>query len=342
MPNLPHLILPRAEFNLPRKKKTGFGRPPERQYLAHGQALAEQLEEVLTGFRGRRRPAGIDPSLILRVQLNPRAGVDEEEWERCGLTLLSVDENKTLILFSSDTDLSDFKLRLSEYQQGPLPKHKSAPHEKVFASIDHIGAVRAKDRIGRLLRADGVRDPTGLEDQKEYVVDIELWDLGSRDANHNRIAELRRFIERQGGRVSDDYVGESLVLLRSRCIGKVIKNLLEVDYVALVDLPPSPTLSVSNLIEVGVHDLPTVPAPKDGAPSVAVLDSGLTTAHPLISPAVGEATTIPIGWADASDGHGHGTMVAGLALYGNVEECIISRSFVPRLTLFSARVLNNK
>lgn len=341
MPNLPHLILQRAQHELPRKK-AGFGRPPERKHDSHGQALGQELDEVLDGFRGRRRPPGIESSLILRVQLNPRAAVDEEAWERCGLVLLSVDENKTLVLFSSDTDLSDFKRRLGEYQQGLPPKQKGAPHQQMFASIDQIGDIRAEDRIGRLFRADGVEDLAAIENAKEYVVDVELWDLGSRDANRGKVAELRRFIEQQGGRVSDYYVGESLVLLRSRCTGRVIKDLLEIDYVALVDLPPKPTLTVSEFLDVGIEDLPKVSAPPDGAPGVAVLDSGLTAAHPLIGPAVGEATSVPRAWGDASDGHGHGTMVAGLALYGNVEECIESRSFVPRLTLYSARVLNDE
>lgn len=341
MPNLPHLILPRAEFNLPRKK-TGFGKPPEREHGSHGQALGTELDEVLAGFRSRRRPAGIDPSLILRVQLNAQAGVDEDAWERAGLVLLSRDENKTLVLFSSDTDLSDFTRRLGEYQQGPPRGQKSAPHQQMFASIDQIGDVRPEDRIGRLLRAERVQGPAAIEDAKEYVVDVELWDLGSRDVNREKVAELRRFIERQAGRVSDDYVGESLVLLRARCAGMVIKDLLEVDYVAVVDLPPKPTLSVSEILDIGIEDLPEVPAPQDDAPGVAVLDSGLTAAHPLIGPAVGEATTVPRALGDASDGHGHGTMVAGLALYGNVEECIASRSFVPRLTLYSARVLNDE
>jgi len=267
--------------------------------------------------------------------------VDEDAWERSGLALLSVDENKTLVLFSSDTEMSDFRRRLGEYQQGPPPQQKGAPHQQMFASIDQIGDVRPEDRIGRLLRAEGVESPAAIEDANEYVVDVELWDLGGRDANRAKVAEVRRYVEQQAGRVSDDYVGESLVLLRSRCTGKVVKDLLEVDYVAMVDLPPRPTLSVSELLDVGIEDLREIPAPQDGAPGVAVLDSGLTAAHPLIGPAVGEATTVPRALGDASDGHGHGTMVAGLALYGDVEQCIASRSFVPRLTLYSARVLND-
>lgn len=342
MPDLPHLILPRAEYDLPRKK-TGFGRPPEREHSEHGEVLRGQVETVLRGYQRRQRPSGIDPSLILRVQLNPKAAVDEDTWERCGLNLLSVDENKTLVLFSSDAEMSDFRRRLSEYEGGPIrPGQKSAPHTQVFASIDEIGEVRPQDRIGRLLRAEGVSDVSGLEEDQEYIVDIELWDFGSRDANREKMAQLRAFIETEGGRATDDYVGENLVLLRARARGAIFKHLLEMESVAIVDLPPEPTLTVAELLDLGIEDFPVVPEPDEDAPGVAVLDSGLTAGHPLLSPAIGEATSVPRSWGDASDGHGHGTMVAGIALYGNVEECINNRSFVPRLTLHSARVLNSQ
>jgi len=341
MPNLQHLILPRADYELPRKK-TGYGRPPSREHATHGRVLSRQIDNVLTQFQRRRRPSGIDPSLILRVQLNPQAVVDEDTWERCGLVLLSVDENKTLILFASDQDLADFKRRLLQYRQGPLrPNQKSAPHTQIFACIDEIGEIRPEDRIGRLFRTEGVVDPGSLDDSSRYVIDIELWDFGNRQTNRVKVDELRNFIEREGGRVTDQYIGESMVLLRSHGSGALVKDLLQVEYVATVDLPPKPTLTVSELLQVGIEDLPEVPAPDNSAPGVAVLDSGLTTGHPLLGPAVGEATSVPSSWGDGSDGHGHGTMVAGLALYGDVEECISSRSFVPTLRLYSARVLND-
>lgn len=341
MPNLPHLILPRAEFNLPRKK-TGFGRAPERKHDSHGQFLENELEDVLSHFRTRQRPAGIDPSLILRVKLHPQAVIDEEIWERSGLTLLSVDENKTLVLFSSDVELTDFRRRLEEYQQGPPQGQKAAPHNQIFAQVDHIGDVRLEDRIGRLFYAEGIDSPDSISESQEYVVDIELWDLGSYDANEAKVRELRQFIEHNGGRVHDDYIGESMVLLRVRCIGKLIKEILGVDYVAVVDLPPRPTLSMSNMLDISISEFPEVPTPTENAPGIVVLDSGLASAHPLIRPAVGEATTVPNSLGDASDGHGHGTMVAGIALYGNIEECVRSRMFIPQLTLYSARVLNDE
>lgn len=82
MPNLPHIFLPRAEFEQPRRK-VGFGRPPVRDYREHGPALQRQLNDVLQTFQTAQRPAGVDPNLILRIQLHPNAGVEETNWERC-------------------------------------------------------------------------------------------------------------------------------------------------------------------------------------------------------------------------------------------------------------------
>jgi hypothetical protein len=342
MPDLPHLILPRVQIESPRKK-TGFGRPPGRDHRSHGILIGGQLEEVLTGFRGRRAILGVNPSLVLRVQLNPKSMVEEPTWERNGLTLLSVDENKTLVLFSSDEQLLDFRRRLTEYQQGPKKaRQKSAPHSHIFASIDEIGDVRPLDRIGRLFKASGITQPQHFQEEMDYTVDVELWDLGTRQLCQAKLNEIRSFIRFKAGRVTDEYNGDSLVLMRVKCKGKVVRELLEIDSIATLDIPPQPALTITRLLDLGLQDFPTVQSPPEGCPTIAILDSGLTPAHPMLSPAVGEAAAIPRSLGDANDGHGHGTMVAGLALYGDVESCIDARLFMPQLTLYSARVLNDR
>ncbi|MBN1255046.1 MAG: S8 family peptidase [Deltaproteobacteria bacterium] len=341
MPGLPHLILPRVVIE-PARKKTGFGQSPARDYRTHGPHLRSQLDGVLTQFRNKRPLHGINPNLILRVQLNPKSAIDEETWERSGLALLSIDENKTLVLFSSDEHLTDFSRRMTQYQSGPSPQRKGAPYSQLFASIDEIGEVRPQDRIGRLLRSQGVTSPSHFEQDKDYVVDIEFWDLGSLTLCAEKIKETRIFIDSQGGRTSDEYIGESLVLLRSRCRGEVVRELLEIDSIASIDLPPQPTLTVGEYLNLGLEDFAAVPSPPEESPAIAILDSGLTSAHPFLEPAVGEATAMPQSLGDAADGHGHGTMVAGLALYGDIEGCIHRRAFVPQLKLYSARVLNEQ
>ncbi len=340
MPDLPHLILPRAEYNLPRRK-IGYGRSPNRKHGEHGNNLAEQIEHVIGQFQAHRRPTGIDPSLVLRVKLHPKANIDEETWERCGLSLLSADHEKTMILFASDSELTNFKRRLSEYTDGPPKNQKSAPHTQIFASIEEITEIQPADRIGRLFKLEGIAEDSNFEDIEEYIVDVELWDMGTQAANDAKVTEVRTYISSQEGLVTDQYIGESLVLMRCKVKGSLLKTLLEFEVIALIDLPPRPSLTVSNMLNTGIDDFDTVEAPAEGSPGITILDSGLTSAHPILEPALGEATSVPQQWGNASDGHGHGTMVGGIALYGDIESCIHSRTFIPRLILYSARVLNN-
>ena len=43
---------------------------------------------------------------------------------------------------------------------------------------------------------------------------------------------------------------------------------------------------------------------------------------------------------DASDEHGHGTLVAGLGLYGDIESAIQNGQLTPKLRIFSGRILD--
>ncbi len=76
-------------------------------------------------------------------------------------------------------------------------------------------------------------------------------------------------------------------------------------------------------------------SPSDDAPGITVLDSGILTGHPLLSSAIGDAQSFLPG-EDAVDENGHGTHVAGLALYGDFESSLRAGSSSPNLGFFSA------
>src|SRR3546814_7587030 len=65
----------------------------------------------------------------------------------------------------------------------------------------------------------------------------------------------------------------------------------------------------------------TPPSPL--APAVCLLDSGATQAHPLLAPALDPADqhSYEHGWGvgDSAFWNGHGTSMAGVALYGDLE-----------------------
>jgi hypothetical protein len=69
----------------------------------------------------------------------------------------------------------------------------------------------------------------------------------------------------------------------------------------------------------------TVPPPPEG-PSVCVLDTGVNAGHPLLAPFLQPADqhTADASWG-AHDHNGHGTQMAGLALYGDLTEALASQ-----------------
>jgi hypothetical protein len=69
-----------------------------------------------------------------------------------------------------------------------------------------------------------------------------------------------------------------------------------------------------------------VAAPSALAPAVCILDSGATQAHPLIAPGLDPADqhTYDNGWGvgDSAHWNGHGSSMAGVALYGDLEAAL--------------------
>src|SRR5579863_5757643 len=114
MPELPHLILPRAEVDLIRRKRPGFGRPVPRDPGQQFQRIRQAVDEALAVHK-QLRVSIADPELIVRVRTTNV--VPEEEWIRAGLTVLGHDDDGSVVLFSSDAELTAFRERLRAYSE---------------------------------------------------------------------------------------------------------------------------------------------------------------------------------------------------------------------------------
>jgi hypothetical protein len=144
-----------------------------------------------------------------------------------------------------------------------------------------------------------------------------------------------------GGRlIADDFrpwVG--LSLLRVEVAAGAVTELARTDRARSIDLLPRPMLTQLQVLATAPADLPVVLPPIPGSTLIAVIDSVVASAHPLISPAMDGVDVI--GFGDGSDGHGHGTFVASLALHGSLEAAIASRTPLrPAGRLLSIRVLD--
>jgi hypothetical protein len=195
----------------------------------------------------------------------------------------------------------------------------------------------SEDRKGAALRQQG------FPDVESFVIDVELWPL---ERPAQRDALLKSFLEtlqERGIEKLDDLNLPSLVMVRVRCTKAQAESvLLKHRDVRMVDLLPRRGVTFEVLL-TDINQIPQTQPPPENAAPVAVLDSGLTTGHPVLASVVGDAQGYlePSRLAHDNPPHWHGTFVSGLALYGDVQECLRQGKFLPQLRLFSGKVFED-
>lgn len=336
MAQLDHLQLIRLPQTFSRRK-TGFPGPKPEREAGYGRRVRTDVEAAIDAQVRHRPVEFVDPSLILSVKMDGM--LLEDEWSALGLTLLSSDEDKNIVLFSSAGDLAALMQRLEAFD-GPIPEGQAARRYDGFVSrIDGVGTLSPRDRLGVRLLEAGFTEVEDLEDGQVYIVDIELWDFGARAARERKANEIEAFITAQDGEVYDVYIGPSITILRVSALGRVLRPLLSVPEVSYIDLPPAPDIEAADLVRMELRDAPvTVPADAD-APVIGVLDSGLNE-HPFLAGSIAGMMAFPatLGTADV---WGHGTRVAGVAVFGDLRAIAAGQPLQPSARLVSAKIIQD-
>lgn len=332
-----HLRLLRLPEQLERRKQSFGGTAPQRDRRQHSTRLRTELDEAIVNQQRRRRPQFITPSLILRVQMVTT--LLEEQWEALGLTVLSSDADRTLVLFSSSDDMRELRARFDAYAQDIPDGQRNASYAGFVPFIESIGTMEPRDRIGERLREAGFADLDDFPTAAVAVLDVELWDLGERTLRERKLAEMEAFVVAEGAQLLDQYIGPSLTMLRIRANGAVIRSLLGIEEVASIDQPPEPDIATEQALQLTLANLPPVTPVDDDAPLIGIIDSGVN-AHPLLEPLLVGSIGVPSSLGEA-DEWGHGTRVASIAAFGSLREQLAAGRLVPVARLCSAKVVNS-
>jgi hypothetical protein len=336
MPELPHLLLPKAEVDLERRKRPGFGGGLARNQRDQVQKVQREVEETLAE-RVRLRAAAIDPRLIIRVRT--AQPVTEEEWEKAGLTVLGQDDRDSVVLFSSDGELTEFRRRLSRYAD-PLPTGQQNPsYAGLIGAIEEFRFLQPVDRIGSSLREEGFGTLESIAEDREFLLDVELWETGTQAERSQDVIRLEVELEERLAGITDRYIGSTFTVLRFRGNGAAVRWLLGLPSVRVIDLPPQVDIDVERLLEVTLTDVGTVEAPDADAPLIGIIDSGVNNGHPLLADVVIDRVAAPASLG-LSDDYGHGSKVSGVAAYGDVRGCIEAGRFKASARLMSGKVVN--
>lgn len=330
-----HLRIRRMEVERPRHKSKGNGGRPPRNNIEHGESLGQKVDIVIKSFEeaAESQPPEFNPAFIFKIKIES-GFVSEDDWRRSNLTVLSEEPDGAIVLFSPD-QLAEFRNRIGIYSE-PIVDGKKNPRQAWIASLtEEMELWGRENRIGRKLRGAEI-DPNA-----EYYLDVELWVYGTNEENQQRITALEQFIGNHGGSVTDRYPGNNLFLARVRVTGAILDQMLEIGEIREIDLPPEPAMEMPEYYRSQIDDFQTpITPPALNSPGVCVIDSGLAVGHPVLANAVGDARAFPITLGTEIDQNGHGTMVSGLALYGDVDACIKGLNFTPQMFLYSARVTN--
>jgi hypothetical protein len=178
--------------------------------------------------------------------------------------------------------------------------------------------------------------------------DVTWWEVWLRRSDDRELERLQQFASATGIEVGERrLVFDNRIIVLTKASATQLASALDL----LDDLAELRGVHVSSAFFTGlspaeqgdwVSDLVgRTDAPADGAPAICVLDTGVNRGHPLLERALeaDDAHTCDPSWG-ASDHDGHGTQMAGLALYGDVAEALATAERVRlRHRLESVKIL---
>lgn len=275
----------------------------------------------------KRKSAGIfNPQLIFKIETNTKESDESfrEELRKSNVEILSSSPDKSgyWVAFSEEEDMHSFRARLNDYAE-ERKKHD------LLNSIIGFDFIPKDEKIGNQLKRYEFSS-----DEKIYF-DVELWQMPIKERKEF-IQGIKNLITTKGGRVTDELVKKNFTLIRVYGTKSILDLLLDCNEVCFVELPPKPYLDFTYLNK-SLEDFEIVNQLTDQSAAIAVLDSGIVSNHPLFQGAV--ADEIPDVNGVISDDTGHGSQVAGLALYGDVKKSIDRGVFEQNVWIVSAKIM---
>lgn len=303
-----HLQLPPPIRLESRRAGTGFGQRTGRNPGRHGKKLDEDLTRAISAMRPARTIEGVDPAYVFKIRAVGR--LDDAALRGSGLQWLGDTKDWTYFVLAPGDDPAELRKNLGRYGAAG-DRANEAPGRSLFDSIDAFLPYDREDRRGPGIPADG--DPL----DEPLAIDLILWPSPSATEARARVAEVRTVIDQSDASTvltADERARFTVV--RARVTREALDDLLDLAVVERIRVPPTPRLEPSTWRNATIDELPT-PRIQEVA-SIGLIDDDVME-HPLLPPSVlASRSAIPTthAWLAPSD---HGTMVAGLCAYGDVE-----------------------
>lgn len=322
-----HLSINREILNNPRRTKN----PPHFVTRSDKRAHGQRLNAYFTTAEGQaKRQIGSSADSPFVLKLKYEGALTFTNLTAHGLEFISQENKQLCVVFATEVGLVQFADHLNKLGVSGV----TLTYKQILEAIESIEAWSAEDRMSWAL------NHFGLPQTEEFKLDVELWPVEVAN-NPNRIRLITtfdRWLDRVGIRRLDRINLDSLVMYRVVVTPDQAQLLLNHRDVRMVDLIPATGISVQQLSR-DINELPQdIPSPTIGASRICILDSGINANHPLLRPAMAESASF-VDEEGETDLAGHGTAVAGVALYGDVEACNEGNFWRPQFWLYNGKVM---
>ena len=322
-----HLRFARQELSNTRRKTRGFpGSTIKRDLQQHGRQLNTAL--VTAVERAYEQSTSHPGSYFLKLNYEGFLALDD--LTKHGIQIVSQEDKELCVVFADEQGLAVFSEHLLALGLDDSP----LTYQSLLEAITGIDNWTPENRTSWALKK------YGLPDTQTFSLDVELWPLYQvlHPERKNLCSGFENWLKNQGIEQIDKANLDSLLLYRIEVDKAQAELLLNHAEIRRVDLPPMSGISYQHK-NLDINRLPVINSPVSDASRVCILDSGINSNHPLLKSAMGDGQDFTQG-STAMDENGHGTAVAGIALYGDLEACNASNYWVPELWLLNGKILN--
>ncbi len=339
---LPHIILSQTAQSTRYTSPAGGGgskfETPDRNRQQHANALLAQLSEVsnvIPEIKTQRDAIGLDAvgGIYLNFESEPGFELKFESLENrtSGIELLSLKEEgdkHIATVFVPDNKIQFFLNRVTQYRdedgRGKTPKPK---HQGLIEGISNIQLA--------VLKALWTDDSDLYPEDENEIFHWEVWLRQSSQVDCLQL--LREHAEQLGINVGDDAIEflDRTVVLVSASRAQMSRSVQLLASFAELRKAKETADFFTGMCQLEQMEwikelIPRIQPPNGNAPAVCVLDTGVTRAHPLLEPVSSpeDMHTHNPAWG-VDDRVGHGTPMAGLAVYGDLTKALETEELVP-------------
>ena len=331
MPNFhEHLDLPPVDKVFKRKIHGGGGYKTNKNIKNFAKKEIKKLENISKEFiKISKEFPGYDQELMFKIKISQK--VNERDFRNrlksvdCETIISTFGKNTEWIISASDPEFRKLKNKIKTRTEVENPNF--------IDGISEFSDIKFQDKLGKNL----TESPIGSIEKTKIIISLSKKESDLGDKKLGKAIELiSRIAQKDDLGIYDKLITKNICLILLEGTLNFLKIISQIDLVEKMDRPPK--FSLEKIINTSISNMDNITPPNQNDHGILVIDSGIIL-HPLLENAVDQNEGI-VGLPDRTkeDDRRHGTMVSGIALYGDIKRCISEKKFDSNIWIYSSKV----